>query len=335
MTRARPSRGATPIIANILLVGIALVIAVVLVTVSFGFLEETGAPTAEATFEYEQTPVGLRMTPEVIGTDVIVKLNDDEIATVEADSAGEPILIPTAPGDTITVISRDRDRSVLINKEIDSRSEIGDFIAYYRFDSGGSNVIDRSGNDNDGIRNGGTDWVTDDDGEALDFDGSTGTYVDVGDLTVDGPDQVDEITVAIRYTHRGGSDIQNLIEHQDSNFAWFVETDGKHGDPHRMEWNLGYRTAPSGKITTGDISAGETEILVGTYDGNEMVLYQNGNKVGSRTFDRDVALGDVIVGADSDPSSVGQNLDGRIYELRLYYAAFDSDNIEAITNAMS
>ncbi|WP_267163622.1 LamG-like jellyroll fold domain-containing protein [Halovenus salina] len=291
MRTVPPNRGATPIIANILLVGIALVIAVVLVTVSFGFLEETGAPTAEATFEYEQTPVGLRMIPEVIGTDVIVKLNNDEIATIEADSAGESILVPTAPGDTITVISRDRGRSVLVNKEIDSRSEIGDFIAYYRFDSGGGNVTDRSGNDNDGIRNGGTDWVTDDSGDALDFDGASGTHVDVGDLTLDGPDQVDEITVAIKYTHRGGSDIQNLIEHQNSNFAWFIETDDKHGDPHQMEWNVGYQTTPNGSTSTGDISAGETEILVGTYDGNEMVLYQDGTKVGSQTFDRDVALG--------------------------------------------
>lgn len=334
MRTVPPNRGATPIIANILLVGIALVIAVVLVTVSFGFLEETGAPTAEATFEYEQTPVGLRMTPAVIGTDVIVKLNNDEIATIEADSAGESILVPTAPGDTITVISRDRDRSVLVNKEIDSRSEIGDFIAYYRFNSGGGDVVDRSGNGNDGARNGGTTWVSDDSGDALDFDGASGTHVDVGDLTLDGPDQVDEITVAIKYTHRGGSGTQNLIEHQDSNFAWFIETN-KDGDPHQMKWNIGFRTTPRGEIPTGDISAGETEILVGTYDGNEMVLYQDGIKVGSRTFDRDVALGEVIVGADSDPNSVGQNLDGRIYELRLYYAAFDSTDVEAITNAMS
>jgi hypothetical protein len=328
-------RGATPIVANILLVGIALVIGVVLITVSFGFLEETGAPTPEATFEYEQTPVGLQMTPEVLGTDVIVKLNNNEVATFEADSAGQSVLIPTAPDDTITVISRDEDRAVLVNKEIDRRNELGDFIAYYSFDSGGGNVTDRSGNGNEGIRNGGTDWVSDEDGTALDFDGSSGTYVDVGDLAVDGPDRVEELTVAIRYKHHGGSGIQNLIEHQDSNFAWFIETDGKHGDPHQMEWNVGYKTNPSGKIPTGDISAGETTVLVGTYDGSEMTLYRDGTKIGSRTFERDVALGEVIVGADSDPSSVGQNLDGRIYELRLYYAAFDGDDVEAITNAMS
>jgi FlaG/FlaF family flagellin (archaellin) len=332
MANSGNDRGAAPVVGNILLVAVAVIIAVTLVTLSFSFIDRTGAPTAEASFEYEQVPSGLQMTPVALGTDVIVKLNGEEITTIEADSAGEPVLMPTAPDDTITVVSEDEDRSVLINKEIDDRDEMGDFIAYYTFEEGGgSDVIDTSGNDNDGERNGNT---TRTDG-GLDFDGSSNAHVDIGDLTADGPDQVDEITVAITYEHDGGSDIQNLIEHQDSSFAWFMETDGKHGDPHQMEWNLGYNSSPSGDITTGDVPAGEKQVLVGTYDGNEMVFYRNGTRIDSETLSRQVALGEVILGADSDPSSIGQNLDGRIYEMRLYYAAFDDDEVQRITDAMS
>jgi len=337
MTLKWDDRAATPVVGNLLLVAVVLVVALVLVTLSFTFLERTGTPTAEASFEYEQTSVGLRMVPTAIGTDVAVQLNGREVETFESDSAGESVLLPTAPGDTITVVSRDEDRSVLVSKEIDERSEVGDFIAYYTFEGGsGTTVVDRSGNGNDGIRKGGgTTWIRDASGAGLDFDGSSGTHVDMGDLTVDGPDEVEELTFAITYRHDGGSDIQNLVEHQNSNFAWFMETDGKHGDPHQMEFSLGYQTSPNGKIKTGDVPAGETQVLVGTYDGNEMVLYRNGTRVGTRTFQRDVALGELILGADSDPSGVGQNLDGRIYEMRLYYAAFDDSEVDVITAAMS
>jgi flagellin-like protein len=328
----RRDRGATPVIGNILLVAVVVVIGMTLVGLSFAFLDNTGTPTAEAAFEYEQTSAGLRMTPEALGTDVMVELNGEQIGTFAADSAGQSLLLPTAPGDQVTVVSRDRDKSVLVDREIDERSEVGDFVAYYTFEgTSQTTVVDRSRNGNDGTIYGG---VTRLDG-ALDFDGTSGTYVDVGDLTATGPSQVEELTVAITYEHDGGSDIQNLIEHQASNFAWYVETDGKHGDPHQMEFNIGYKSPPSSKLKTGDVPAGERQVLVGTFDGSEMTLYRNSTKVGSTPLDREVELGQVILGGDSDPTGVGQNLDGRIDEIRLYYTAFDEEEVAALTRAMS
>jgi FlaG/FlaF family flagellin (archaellin) len=325
-------RSVTPVVGNVLLVAVVVVIAVVLVVLSFSFLEGTGTPTAEASFEYEQTPVGLELRPTAIGTDVVIKLNGENVTHISADSAGESVLIPTAPGDRVSVVSTDGERSVLVNKQIDERSEVGDLIAYYPFDAGsGTTIEDTSGNGNDGQAFGGVTRT----GTALDFNGSSGTYVDVGDLTIDGPDQVDEITIAIRYEHDGGSDIQNLIEHQDSNFAWFMETNVKHGDPHQMEFNVGYNSNPNGTITTGDVPSGEPQTVIGTYDGNQMVFYRNGQKLGTRSFQRDVALGQVIIGADSDPTGVGQNFDGRISEVRLYYAAFSESEVAVLNQAMS
>jgi FlaG/FlaF family flagellin (archaellin) len=325
-------RSAAPLVGNLLLVAVAIIIAATLATVALTFLEDTGTPTADAAFEYEKTPVGLEMTPVAMGTDVFVQLNGKRVAELEADTAGQSVLLPTAPGDRITVVSTDERRSVLVNREIDSRDEIGDFVAYYPFENGNATtVVDESGNGNSGNINGGITRVN---GSALDFNGSTGTYVDVGDLTVDGPDAVEEITVAIEYQIDSGSGIQNLIEHQDSSFAWYVETDGKHGDPHQMEFDIGFNSPPNSSITTGDIPAGETQILVGTFDGSEMAFYRNGNLVGSKPLDREVALGQVILGADSDPNSIGQNLDGQLHNVRLYYAAFDGEEVERITEVM-
>jgi len=89
---------------------------------SFTFLERAGTPTADAKFEYERTAAGLEMKPVALGTDVIVRLNGQGITSFDAESAGQRALIPTAPGDRITVVSEDGDRSVFVTKEIDDRS---------------------------------------------------------------------------------------------------------------------------------------------------------------------------------------------------------------------
>jgi flagellin-like protein len=328
-------RGATPVIGNILLVAIVILLGFTLTTLAFAFLEDSGTPSADVAFEYEQTPVGLKMTPVAMGTDVIVKLNGNKVAEIAADQAGKSVLLPTAPDDRITVVSQDEQQSILVEREVDNRDEIGDFIAYYTFEDGNATtVVDESGNGNHGAIFGGITPVNSGCGSALELDGQKGTYVDIGDLTVDGPDDVDEITIAIEYQLDSGSDIQNLIEHQDSSFAWYIETREKFDDPHRMRFDIGWNAAPSAEITTGDIPAKETQILVGTYDGNKMSFYRNGALVGTKSLDRDVALGEVILGADSDPSSIGQNLDGQLCNVRFYYAAFDSDEVQRITNTM-
>jgi len=193
--------GASSPIGTLLLVALTIVLAVSVGVFALDLGERRGAPTAEAAFEYEPTPAGLAMTATQMSEDVVVQLNGQRVGMFDASDAGETILLPTAPGDTITVVSREGGRSVIVNRQVDDRSEVGDLIAYYSFDQGsGSTVVDRSGNGNDGSGAGGLSWVTDEDGSALAFDGGSGTHVDVGDLTVDGPASVDELTIAIRYS---------------------------------------------------------------------------------------------------------------------------------------
>ncbi|MFC4407251.1 LamG-like jellyroll fold domain-containing protein [Haloarchaeobius iranensis] len=329
-------RAATSPIGTLLLVALAIVAAAGVGVFVLDLSSGQGAPTAEAAFEYRETPAGLEMTAVGIGEDVVVQLNGQPVASFDSDEAGKTVLLPTAPDDRITVVSRDGDQTVLVNRRVDDRDEVGDLIAYYTFDQGtGSTIVDRSGNGNDGTAFRGWSRVTDDTGTAIELDGTSGTHVDIGDLSVDGPASVDEITIAIEYEKDGGPNrIQNLIEHQAGGFAWYMETDGNHVNPHRMEYTIGYSSPPSGTLYADAIDAGESQVLIGTFDGDEMVLYRNGQRVDSVALDRDVELGEVILGADSDPYGVGQNIDGRIYEVRLYYTSFSDSEAAVLTRAM-
>jgi FlaG/FlaF family flagellin (archaellin) len=324
-------RGATPLVGNVLLVAVAVVITVSLVVLSFAFLERTGVPTAEAKFTYEETPAGLKMTPQALGTDVTVELNGRQIATVEADSAGQSVLVPTAPGDEITVVSTDEDRSVLIRRKVDDRSEVGDFIAYYTFEAGsGTTLEDRSGNGNDGSLSGNPTWVTGEDG-ALAFDGSN-DYVSV--TNINAPVDVQEFTIAVAYRQQGhgSDDVSQLVEHTWSGNEWFLETRDSGGtDPYRMEYAVEF---PSEEVTSGtNYEFGERHVAVGTYDGDEYALYIDGSRVNSDRYSRKVDMGDMRIGRDFESNI--QYLDGEIYEIRLYYTAFDGEQVELITAAMS
>lgn len=311
------------------MVAVVLVIAMVLVTLSLTLLEERGTPTAEASFEYEQTAAGVEMTPRALGTDVVVLLNGRRVTTFDAGSAGTSQLVPTAPGDRITVVSEDEDRSVLVEKEIDDRSEVGDFLAYYTFDTGGNTVVDRSGNGNTGTLESdggaGPTWA----GCGLSFDGQD-DHVFVDDIS--SPVDVTEFTFAVTYVQRSsgsGGSISQLVEHRWSGNEWFFETDG--GNPYHVDYAVEY---PSKTVSSADsLRYGEEHTLVGTYDGTTYTLYLDGQQVASGTHNRAVDMGDMRFGRDFE--STNQYLDGTICEARLYYTAFDESKVETLVSAMS
>lgn len=330
MTASFDRRSTSSVLGVVLLVAVVVVVSLVVVVFGFAFLDGFGTPTAEASFTYQQSPAGLFVIPKALSTDVVVQLNGEPVERLTADSAGQSVLLPTAPGDEITILSTDGEQSVFVQRTVEDRREIGDLIAYYPFTrDSGSTVADKSGNGNDGAANGGYTRT----GECMTFDGTSETHINVGDLTLDGPDSIDELTVAISYTYDGaGSGIQNLIEYQSSQFAWYIETDRDYGDPHRMEYNIGYLTSPSAALYAEGIPADETQVLIGTYDGEEMALYRNGEQVGTAALERSVNLGEIILAADSNPSI--QNLDGSLCEVRLYYTALDERSVDTLTNVM-
>jgi FlaG/FlaF family flagellin (archaellin) len=328
-------RGLTPLIGNILLVGVAVVIAVVLIVLSFSFLEQTGAPTAEATFEYQQTPAGLRMIPTALGTDAIVKLNGERVAEIEADSAGESVLLPTKPGDRITVVAADGRQTVLVDKTVDDRSEIGDLIAVYDFESeSGSTVVDRSGNGNDGDVRGNPTWQS----SSMRFDGS-GDYVEVTDIS--SPEPVDEFTIAVAYETDTDSRKQELVEHISGTDNWLLELKPCSRSDTPCSGSGGYEPvysvdrasgSQSGQIFGGKLAADTEHVVVGTYDGSNYTLYVDGQSKDSETFTGEISMGDMTIGRDAEFD--GDYLDGRISEVRLYYTSFDDQQVRVVTNAM-
>ncbi|WP_379801708.1 LamG domain-containing protein [Haloarcula halophila] len=316
----------TSIVGNLLLVATVVFLGAVLAIGSFAYLDGVGAPTATADFTYERTPAGLEMTPKALSTAVDVQLNGKRVATFSEDAAGRTVLLPTAPGDRITAVSRDGEQTVLVDTTVDDRSEVGDFIAYYTFDStSGSELVDRSGNGNDGTLSGSPTWT----GNSLQFGGND--HVDVRNLAVPGR-TVSEFTVAVAYRQDGSSDrVNQLVEHYNGGNEWFLENPGASGNQYRTEFAVNF---PSTSISSGSTyTTGQRHVAVGTFDGSTYELYVDGDRVGSDSYDSAVNMGDLVIGADA-PNGNSQTLDGEIYEIRLYYTAFGEEEIRVISTAM-
>jgi len=330
-------RGATPVVGNVLLVAVVIVIAIVLVTLSFSFLDNTGAPTAEASFQYEQTPVGLRMTATAISTDVAVQLNGRSVATFEGGDAGRSVIVPTAPGDQITVVSRDREKSVLVDKTIDDRDEVGDFIAYYPFEDENETVLfDRSGNGNDGTITG--DPVPN--GESLAFDGDD--YVSVTDFNTP-VDRVSEFTVAVTYRTDDADRKQELIEHKSDDDNWLLElkpcsngqvpSDRCEDNGYVPVFSVDQAGGTQDEQIFGNGEQADTrQTLVGTFNGSGHTLYVDGERARSGTYEGNISMGELNIGRDVEFD--GDYFDGEIYEIRLYYTAFDDQQVRVLTEAM-
>ena len=323
------SRAVTPVVATVLLVAVIVILVGTLAASFFGVTEKIGGPTGQAAFEYAESPVGLEMTPTQIGQDVTVEINGKQITTFETDDAGETKLIPTSPGDQLTVIAADGSRSVLVSKTIDDRDEIGDFVAHYTFAEGsGSTLVDQSGNDNDGTIEGDPDWLTESDA-GLKFDG-TDDYVTIDNL--DAGVDVDEFTIAVAYKQDAvaSDEVNQLVEHRYGGNEWFLETRGGSGSTYQIEYAVEFPE----QLTTGySYNTGNRRVAVGTYDGSEYGLYMDSDKIGTKDASRPIGMDDMKIAVDSDESS--QFYEGEIYEIRLYYSAFDDEEVESITKAMS
>jgi len=328
-------RSVAPVLGNLLLVAVVLVLGLTVTTLAFTFLDGTGTPTAEATFDMEQTSAGLELVPTTLGQPVTVQLNGRDVQTLAHEDVGEPVLLPTAPGDRVTIVSRDGERSILLEEEIDDRSEVGDFVTYYTFaEGGGSAVLDRSQNDNDGSleTDGGLEptWDADANGSYLQFDG-TDDHVYVSDITTETGVQEFTIATKVRFTGSTGN-VQQFVEHRYGSNEWFLET-ANTGPPFATSYAVQY---PGEAVQSGPtLEVGETYVLVGTYDAetDEYTLYIDGTPVASDTFDRPVEMGELRLGRDFESSS--QYFEGRMYEFRLYYSAFSDSEVATLTRAMT
>ena len=183
--------------------------------------------------------------------------------------------------------------------------------------------------------------ITENQGESPALQG--GEDVNEG-IELDHADEVDEFTFAVKYEIEDDTgDVQQLIEHYDSDgstWEWYAETDGAFQDG---QYALDYETHhPDNQeiVTEYQYDPGEVRTVVGTYDGEMMHLYVNGEEVDESPFELEdefdgepAKMGDLWVGADLDGAE--QYLDGKLYDVRLYFVEFDEQEVEVLHDSMT
>lgn len=321
-------RGVSPVVGVALMVAITVLLATVTVVMLTSIADPGVAPAADTTVSLESTNAGTDLTTEhSSGQEVDVRLNGETIATLEGGSTGSTVFLPTAPGDEVFLVAADDDAEVLLRESFEA-GEAGDFVAYYPFEGGGSTLTDHSRNGNDGTLVNGPSWVSDNQGSALEFDGTNDRYVRVNDLNTAGTGDVEEFTVATTFQVDSTGNFQQLVEHNAGSEEWHLETTGD----GNVRFAVNYTAGETVATTSDPLTPGETYVVVGTYDGREFDLYLDGSYVDGGSYSSTVDMGDMRLGQDD--SGASQELDGRIYEFRLYYTAMDDHQVEMLTRAM-
>lgn len=320
-------RAVSPVVGVTLMVAITVVLAAVVVALLTGTVTLGVAPTTDTAVSLDSTNAGTDLSPQFGGSqEVDVRLNGETLVTINGSDTGRTIFLPTAPGDEVLLVASDGKGDVLIRETFDA-DEAGDFVAYYPFDDGGGTTLkDESLNGNDGTLEDDPQWVSDAQGSALEFDGSD-DYVQVDNLNT-GTGDVEEFTVAVTFQPDSTGSIQQLAEHNAGGEEWHVETTGD----SNVRFAVNYTAGEFVETTSDPLTAGKTYVVTGTYDGQQYDLYLNGSHVGGGSYDSEVNMGNMRLGKDD--SGAGQEFDGRVYEYRLYYTAFDDHQAEMLEKVM-
>lgn len=319
--------GMSPVVGVALMIAITVALAAVTVAMLLGVADPGIAPTQDTAVSLDSTNAGTALVPEVTGSNAVdVRLNGESIATVDGNVTGREIFLPTAPGDEVMLVTENEDATVLVREQFEA-GEAGDFVAYYPFTGGGTTVEDHSRNGNDGTFQNSPQWVETEQGSALEFDGSD-DYVAVDDLKTAGVGDVEEFTVAVTFEVDSNGDVQQLVEHNSGSEEWHIETTNDDALQFAVNWEDGDKI----RTTDGVVEPGETFVAVGTYDGETYRLYLNGTEVANATYTSDVNMGEMQLGKN-DPADT-QYFDGRMYEFRLYYTAFDDHQVEMLTRVL-
>ncbi len=341
------SRGQSAVLGELLMVGVVVVVAAGIAAGAFLYAGTQPTIQAETVVEVQETSAGTTLEVQRIGQAAEVRIEGDPVATLNESDAGRSVYLPTAPGEEVTVVATEGDQSLLLSETID-RGEAGDFIAYYTFSEGtGSNVTDRSRNDNTArfVTQNGAAPSWDATAGAVTFDGDNDGYLQVDDVSVKNVSDVEAFTVAATFSidevrdGDGTNNIHQIVEHSfdGSGNEWYLETPtasrgGSPDDaPFKLEYAVNY---PDKSVQTNEsIGLDDTVTAVATYDGQTYELYLDGRLVASKSdYTSDVEMGDLTLARDDEQSI--QYLDGSLYEFRLYYTAFDTAEVETLTERM-
>ena len=194
-------------------------------------------------------------------------------------------------------------------------------VAYWSFDAGsGKDVKDDSGNGHDGVIVDAADWVDGKFGKALDF-GAGGGYVDVPDD--DALDLSDEVTVmGWCNLNEAIAGQKRLMSKNDSIFFLF-----DFGAPTTLD----FLVKPNNDFVeaTTEFEVGKWYHFAGTYDGDSLRIYINGEMESEKGGVPPIATSDLDlwIGADDWQPDIS-NFPGILDDIRIYSVALTNEQIK-------
>jgi FlaG/FlaF family flagellin (archaellin) len=361
----RDEQSVSPVVGVILMVAVVVLLAATVGAFVLGFNEELSTVSGNVKVDFEENLVGMEMTVEAIDTDAEVRLNGETITTVDETDTGRTVLIPTGPGDRITVVSGNDDQSVLVQETADDRDEIGDLVGYYKFNShqgevGSKTATDYSNNGNDLTGQESIEWngngvflENEDAGGGTTVPPNEVEHFDVPDIT--SPEPVDQITFVVdikpaatadtKGSDRPSGDALDIWDQEASNTGSMplrAETDGCNRGTCSPAGDKSYFLNFAGlESTSNQFELGNRQQVAVTYDrttgesklyatgGNDDLLKASGNR---GTISNSIELGALKVGVDQDVNIL--RYEGEYYEFRIYYEGLSRSEIEAIFNVM-
>ncbi len=203
-------------------------------------------------------------------------------------------------------------------------------VAWWRLDDGsGSSARDSSGNDSHGTLRGDPQWTTGKIGGALDFDGD-GDYVDCGNPDIFNFDE--QVTVGAWINLRsipGG---------------WrTVVAKGQDGWRLALAWQTpGFEFAVAGRAfgypasySARQVVFGEWHHVCGTYDGQTIRIYIDGQIDATSSHTYGIATNDANLLIGDNPQATGRFWDGLIDEVFVFSRALSSDDIRVVMQGLS
>jgi hypothetical protein len=197
----------------------------------------------------------------------------------------------------------------------------GDLVGYWPFDDTGSQIVDTSGNANDGTINGGVTSSTDvppvscfNDPRSLAFDGVGGSYINVPDAA--SMDPASQITIAfwVKPVAINNSNYQHIIF---KNMGGGLTSYGVWYDPTGHIYAETNDTIVRGIASTGVVAPGAWHYVVVDYNGVDQKLYIDG------ALNNTNHVPGITIGYGGFPLKIGDGdfnlpLQGNIDDLRIY-----------------
>ncbi len=208
---------------------------------------------------------------------------------------------------------------------------VADLVAYYPLDEGsGDTATDASGNGHNGTLNGDPRWIAGKFGQALEFPGTAGSYVDLG--TWNPSEGTDQLTIALWVKWNGLSgQWQGLISKRNSwgpapigEMMWFLEANETTG----ILW-FGRRDGGGVGSSGQTLPEGEWQHLAITCDGTTATMYRDGEQLNSGSFTLG-SMTDAGLQFGSGYINGGGPFNGAVDDVRIYNNALTAEEIQDI-----